>query len=549
MKKANLRSVTEWAFILVLLTCAAAFLFMYVTFGLDIRQRQSAEGYVEISDYQKEIVLDDTCPAGEKAVYTFTTGQLSDSDVCLVFFSLHQTITVSLDGEEIYSVKPDATNAFGRTTGSVWNTVMLSGKDSGKQLTIEIVPVYASSKAFIPDFLLGSRYAIYKDKLLAGIMSIVCGFTAVLIGLFYILYIIYNRRNTEVDRSLLMLGFFSVLLGCWKIVDTNAFYLLVPGKVAFSYSDYMLLTLVTVPYCMFIRQMLSSANKVIWYIPCFFSLAVICIILAAQFLKITDMRQLLRLVHLSIIFVASVCVIMVVREVLTVGWSPKIKKNVICVFLCFVGMALDLLIYYLTHGKIQSFLGIFNFLIYNLVVGISTIKEAKELMKIGMNAKRFEKMAYHDQLTGLYNRAAYAELTEGSEFDPEGYVVVALDLNDLKKCNDTMGHEMGDKYIKESAKIIKDCFGNDGQCYRMGGDEFCVLLKGLSAEECEGRIRRVRESAEQYNRENSDIRIGIACGYGAFDKNLDHDISSTSRRADKMMYHEKYSMKHKAGAV
>lgn len=549
MKKVNLRIVTEWTFLLVLLTCVGTFLFMFFTFGLNIRQRQAAEGYMKITDYQREIVLDDTCPVGEKTVYTFATGQLSDSDVCLVFFSLHQTITVSLDGEEIYSIKPDAKNAFGRTTGSVWNTVMLSGKDSGKQLTIEIVPVYESSKAFIPDFLLGSRYVIYRDKFLAGIMSIICGFIAVLIGLFYIFYIIYNRRNTEIDRSLLTLGIFSVLLGCWKIVDTNAFYLLIPGKVAFSYSDYMLLALVTIPYCMFIRQMLSSADKVIWYIPCFFSLAAICVILAAQFLKIIDMRQLLRLVHLSIILVALVCIVMVVREVLTVGWSPKIKKNVVCVFLCFIGMALDLLIYYLTHGKIQSFLGIFNFLIYNLVVGISTIKEAKELMKIGMNAKKFEKMAYHDQLTGLYNRTAYAELTESSDFDPESYIVVVFDLNNLKKCNDTMGHEMGDKYIKESAEIINDCFEDNGHCYRMGGDEFCVLLKGLSVEECKGRIRRIKERAEQYNRESSDIKIGIACGYAVFDKHLDYDIRSTSRRADKMMYHEKYSMKQRAGAV
>ena len=548
MRKANLRRVTEWAFFIVLFICAATVLFMLVTFRLDIGQRQTAEGYVEVSDYQREIVIDDALPVGEKAVYTFTTGQLPDSDVCLVFFSLHQTITVNLDGEEIYSIKPDADNAFGRTTGCVWNTVMLSGKDSGKQFVIEIVPVYASSKAFIPDFLLGSRYAIYKGKILQGIMSIICGFLAVLIGLFYITYIIYNRRDTEVDRSLLALGMFSVLLGCWKIVDTNAFHLLIQGKVAFSYSNYLLLTLVTVPYCMFIRQMLSSADKVIWYIPCIFSLAVVCVILAAQFLKIADMRQLLRLVHVSILLVAAVCIVMVVREILTVGWNPKIKKNVVCVFLCFIGMVLDLVIYYLTHGKVQSFLGIFNFLIYNLVVGISTIREAKELMKIGMNAKKFEKMAYHDQLTGLYNRAAYAELTESKDFDPEGYIVVVFDLNDLKKCNDTMGHEMGDKYIRDSAKIISDCFGDDGQCYRMGGDEFCVLLKGRSVEECKGRIKHMRERTEQYNRESKDFVIGIACGYGLFDKRLDYDISSTSRRADRMMYHEKYSMKQKAGA-
>ena len=53
-----------------------------------------------------------------------------------------------------------------------------------------------------------------------------------------------------------------------------------------------------------------------------------------------------------------------------------------------------------------------------------------------------------------------------------------------------------------------------------------------------------------YNRENTDILIRIACGYELFDKRLDYDINDTSRRADRMMYHEKFSMKQQlAGAV
>ena len=476
-------------------------------------------------------------------------GQQQISDASLIFFSLHQSATVSLDGEDIYSVKPDSHNAFGSTTGCVWNVIMLSEADSGKQMTIEIIPAYSSSNDFVPDFLLGSRYAICKDKILTSLPSIICGIFAILIGGFYIAYILYNRRNTEVDKSLLLLGCFSMLLGCWKVVDSNAFYLLLPGKVAFSYGDFLLLALVPVPYCMFMRQMHSSADRPIWNVPCIASIVGTFVIVAAQIFHIADMRQLLRLIHILLLLLAVVCVIMLVKEVRTVGLNKKLRKNLFCIALCGLGLVLDLIIYYVTKGKIQSFLGILNFLVYNVVLGASTMQEAKELMKIGMQARSLEKMAYHDQLTGLYNRTAYAG-DIGSGFEPEHCIVVMCDLNDLKKCNDTQGHEMGDKYIKESARIINECFGDSGRCYRMGGDEFCVLLKNRSLEDCKKRITRMKEKCDKYNRENDDITIRIACGYELFDKRLDYDINDTSRRADRMMYHEKFTMKQQmAGAV
>jgi len=544
-----MRKVIEWSYLVVLILCVMLFLFMFVTFRLDIRQRQEPEGFEEVTDYQREVISDADCPTGQKSVYTFTTGQLSESDVSLIFFSLHQSVTVRLDGEEIYSMKPDSHNVFGSTTGCVWNVVILSDADSGKQVSVEIVPAYRSSNDFVPDFLLGSRYAICKDRILSSLPSIICGIFAILIGIFYIAYILYNRRNTEIDKSLLLLGAFSVLLGCWKVVDTNAFYLLAPGKVAFSYGDFLLLALVPVPYCLFMRQMHSSTNNPIWNIPCIASMACTCIVVAAQLLHIADMRQMLRLIHIDLLLLAVVCVIMLVKEVKTAGLNSKLKKNIFCIVLCAVGLVLDLVIYYVSRGKFQSFLGIMNFLIYNLVLGVSTMREARELMKIGMQAKSFEKMAYHDQMTGLYNRTAYADDIGGNGFDPEHCIVVMFDLNDLKKCNDTLGHEMGDKYIKESARIINECFGDSGRCYRMGGDEFCVLLKNHSLEDCKKRIGRLKDKCDRYNRENTDILIRIACGYELFDKRLDYDINDTSRRADRMMYHEKFTMKQQLAGV
>lgn len=102
----------------------------------------------------------------------------------------------------------------------------------------------------------------------------------------------------------------------------------------------------------------------------------------------------------------------------------------------------------------------------------------------------------------------------------------------------------GDVYIKESARQINECFGDIGKCYRMGGDEFCVLIMGGNLEECRRRKSRLQEMVRDFNEKQTDIHMGIACGYELYDKRIDFDINDTSRRADKMMYREKFSMKH-----
>ena len=61
-------------------------------------------------------------------------------------------------------------------------------------------------------------------------------------------------------------------------------------------------------------------------------------------------------------------------------------------------------------------------------------------------------------------------------------MIIVFDLNDLKKCNDKNGHMVGDEYIVASSKIIKKTFMEYGRVYRIGGDEFCVLMPNIELE-------------------------------------------------------------------
>ena len=95
------------------------------------------------------------------------------------------------------------------------------------------------------------------------------------------------------------------------------------------------------------------------------------------------------------------------------------------------------------------------------------------------------------------------------------------------------------------SKLIAEQFSDIGNCYRIGGDEFCVLMQGVSLEMCKNRVATLYKKVEKENEKKLiDVKMEIACGYVLYDKRIDYDIQDTVRRADKIMYKEKYVMKH-----
>lgn len=151
-----------------------------------------------------------------------------------------------------------------------------------------------------------------------------------------------------------------------------------------------------------------------------------------------------------------------------------------------------------------------------------------------------EKTAYSDALTGLGNRAAFSrEMLAYEAFTNAGCVVA--DVNNLKHCNDRYGHKEGDCIIEDAAECIKKAFENLGTCYRIGGDEFCVLIENGEEKE----IQTALEGMERLIAKKNELRkmpLSIACGY-AVRENAKESMEQLFNRGDEMMYDAKYRMK------
>lgn len=105
-----------------------------------------------------------------------------------------------------------------------------------------------------------------------------------------------------------------------------------------------------------------------------------------------------------------------------------------------------------------------------------------------------------DPLTGLGNRRAFEEVSE-VEFrraarSETALSVVMIDVDEFKTVNDTWGHDGGDRLLRSIATILQDACGPDAQLFRIGGDEFAVIVSGIEPEEALAQADRIRHAAE-----------------------------------------------------
>lgn len=140
-----------------------------------------------------------------------------------------------------------------------------------------------------------------------------------------------------------------------------------------------------------------------------------------------------------------------------------------------------------------------------------------------------------DELTGLLNQNSYLHRTSGMS-RTKG-VLVVFDVDNFKLINDKYGHLKGDISLTEIADCIKKAYEQYGYCYRIGGDEFCVILENnVSIVECTKEFLRLLEE----KRETYSFIPTVSFGSSSFDG---EDIITIKERADQEMYHYKNERK------
>lgn len=164
--------------------------------------------------------------------------------------------------------------------------------------------------------------------------------------------------------------------------------------------------------------------------------------------------------------------------------------------------------------------------------------------KLQVYNRELQNLATTDSLTGLENRLAFDELLNiiSRESDESAdWAMLMIDVNGLKYTNDTFGHLAGDALIVAAGNTITQAFGEHGKCFRIGGDEFVVLVRGDRTSVYRQRVA-LTKAVEAYNK-TALYRLSMAVGESFLknDNGVRKSISDWKMDADTNMYRDKVS--------
>ena len=186
--------------------------------------------------------------------------------------------------------------------------------------------------------------------------------------------------------------------------------------------------------------------------------------------------------------------------------------------------------------------GMFGFSLFVMLSNFNIMRRREE--ESHQRATIAHAAANTDAMTGVKNKAAYvAHEYEFSQMLQAGELsdlaVVVCDVNGLKQVNDTLGHKAGDEYICSASKMICE-FYKHSPVYRVGGDEFVVLVQGEDFANRD-QILAAIDAQSVSNRDSGGVVVSV--GMSVIDPAVDREVHAAFERADAAMYERKRELK------
>lgn len=457
-------------------------------------------------------------------------------------------VRVYVDGKEIYSYGRDAFQ-HGKYLGGGYHFVQLPDGCGGQKLKLVLISSEKRSSRALPDVAATSVADMYRSFVADNIFGIYFNLFTMLLG---VVLLIISLAFVPMNGSYLVLtatGLFSIVISVWGLCYEKVFELFGMSVATVSLLEYIFLYVLPFPFLFLmleVRKDIPVDRKRLLHVP---ALVCTCFFITVLYFHFTDYMHLPKMVNVYhfialIVFITAMVIIYKpfrkqtpAEKIFTVSVYFLLATGVFEIFRFSLQNRFSsvkaLQITYFPLGVLVFVAGtIFSYLI-NLFRRVVNAQEMATL----------EEMTYVDSMTGIYNRKKANECFTTLDQDKSSvYAVAYFDLNGLKKTNDTYGHEEGDRLIIALARVLKQAFYGIGDVFRMGGDEFVVLLTGEKAESMKTGIETVVSMEEDASK---DTKVPVDASYGvAYSSEAgDGGAEAVARLADSRMY----EMKKKSG--
>ena len=466
-----------------------------------------------------------------------------------LFYRSHNSYSkVFLGDELIYETDNTYSNV---SPGSRWNFVTLQPEHAGLTLRMQMTAAYSGDAPDIDNIFWGNSAAIILSIMQQKLWGALSCIAICLIGIIMIILDIalnYNKKQKSIGIS--YLGVFSLCIGGWSLIETNLLQFLVRDTQILQSIDNLLLILAVMPLLLFADWLYGILQYRAVRIFCILHVIFLASCIILPLAGVTDWHGLLNIGRIFIgVFAVGFIALSVWRNrFLFVRKETRSAEAVLqlagIVALCGSAM-ISLLRYFINDSMDRAMMMRFGLLLFIICFAASSLFQTYKLIAQGLEYNTVQKIAYSDALTGLGNRAAYLERLE--ECVKEHILrlgIVYLDVNNLKKVNDVQGHEQGDILIRTAAEVIKESFGAFGRAYRIGGDEFCVLIDTNAMEIYDRALDMFQKKIESVNKSGKyNFRLQIAHGFICCEADSMKTIDDAIKAADERMYSNKMQLK------
>lgn len=523
--------IIDKIYYIIVISCV---LFLAIIFLRDIlseNRKISDEGESIMPDKQYQIDAD-------TRKFEFSMQKIDHAGQCIKFYTAHMVVRVYADNSLIYTI--DSPKPFyEKTPGAVWNFVEIPSDT--EKVTVILQAVYPEVRQKAINFYIGNLEQMYNKILYGSGLDIVVSLIEMAIGVILILYWSIAHSRLEIEHTILYFGIFSFMIGIWAFNESGTLMTIIPIRAACVLISAVSLMLMTPAFVRFVKCFWRVPDRWISDVICILAFINIVVQLILQLTGIRGFRQMFTPTHIllgmALMYMAGATVYAMWKR----GINQQVIVGILGIIVLLGVLTLDLVHFYLGSFQI-TFIGNFGVLIYICILVQEAFKQTISQADKARKLEFYRQLATKDMLTDMYNRNSYDEWVKENVQMP-GTLIITFDLNNLKYCNDMLGHAIGDDYIKNAAGIIAEIFGNSGNCYRIGGDEFCVVIPKQNKIDPEDKLTQLEQEQKKYNAGLEYPYMQIAYGYAEYDAQTDLDIEDTRSRADKKMYEMKRKMK------
>ena len=536
------RRILNWIFALtlVLMLITVIGIDENSTYINDVFSENLSDGWM-LSDpdgTQSEITFPYDYPDGNPNIQMIRTlPQIPDHAVLQIMCN-YKSMTAYVDGEEIFHALPSTFGMVKTDMGHYVALIPLNSEHSGKEIVIHITERESGYRSEIRYIRLTSAsqygFQILEENamhLVFALVMLICVIAA--IGTWFVCWMRNGIIPEESYHSLLWIGLFAASVGTWFFTEAYVWAISTGAFAASGTLNYLALSLMPVSLLGILKSICTEKLVSLrWFV------IIAKVMLITEWILfltgLVDFSGMLVLMQMECAVAAAIFAVFLAwkRELFLVGDVVRYGMWVL------LGMLVITLVAYSRGGNwLYWALGAVFVIIASVMV--SAFMKLNLAIKDIAQTEQYKEHALTDIMTGLKSRYAYTifEAQQKVGYPSKALHLMFLDIDMLKKTNDTLGHVAGDEMIIAVSNCIKDAFGDVAECFRMGGDEFLVAT---TAEE-----EVVQERLALFNRLVSKWSgryvhsLTVSYGIAAASEHPDMDFEELLKTADSIMYDRK----------